>query len=155
MKRLLAVMLCLATILVLFTGCAGSGIKLTAEQEANIQLFVEKRDEVTVQLTWSRNEQPNYVYVSEFTMDDGTLCTWFTVAYVERKEADGGLYNSSEIFIAESYIATDNGSLVHLGEYADKDWISNRVGIDLKNMTDKELTEILQDAYMDYLRDLS
>lgn len=141
MKKIKFLLLGLILVCSLFTGCLGkSSISLTEEQEANIDIIVQHRNEWEETMEGISTLPVTRVHVSE--ADDGM--TVLSVGYV--KDTKDGW----EVFAGVRGYAVEDNEFISIGSYHHENWIAG-YDVDLENMSDKELREVLVQSYIDYL----
>ena len=138
MKKLVALLLFLVVLFTLFTGCSGSRIKLTEEQEANIDMMIKWREEWKEYTDFVDCVPANRLHIAEFTGKDGSKSAFLTVAHFK-----------GDAFVSRGYLV--NSEAFIYVDMAHNDWFSDCVTVDLEGMSDEELREVLRELYIAYL----
>lgn len=146
-KRIIPLLLCLAIVVAVFSGCTSEGKKkrvvLTEQQRTQIKTLVMHREEWKETSAEVSVYPVNAIHVSE--IKDGV--TFLTVAYV----MDGtGASSGTTIFVGVKGFAASGDVFVGTERYHE-DWLANYVSVDLDSLSDQELEKVLEQSYIDYL----
>lgn len=143
-KNLLILVLCAVLMVGPLSGCAGR-MKLSEEQQARIDLFVQNRDEWTETTYYGTHYPVTRLHIYE--TEDGGL-TLLTVAYVDD---DSALGDGWQTFVGVCGYAVKDGEFVSVGDYHHKDWLATCIPVDMETMSDEELREALTESYIKFL----
>lgn len=140
---------CVFIAVCLLTGCAAifaetadktPKVELSDEQKSAIELFVEHREE------WKETKEGIVTYeVNRIHIYESETLVMLTVAHVE--ELDDDWFGTWGV---KGYVVMD-GEFHSAGTYCYSEWLPNCFAVDMGNMTDEELYDVLEEAYISFL----
>lgn len=138
--------LCIILILCVMSGCSANGkksnVKLSDKQKNCIDLIVQNRDQWDEVSELAVSYPTNRVHIAEVGDNEILL----TVAH----EIEGtGSNKGWSTYVAQGYLISEN-SFKSANRYS-KEWSVASVEVDLENMSDRELTEALEESYILFL----